>query len=314
VNFIGRYEILDEEELKSNVLYSAKDVENNKKVLIKLIEHNKNIRPEFISNLIDESTVIKGLKSPYIQPILDVGTYLYNDKKFYYIVSEYSAGITLDKIIDGNYIHIEALVNMATQIVKALDMAHSHNLYHGDLKPKNILVDKWYNVLICDFGVTQANGGVNLRLDKDISYLSPHQLNINYTDKETDFYDLGLILYEAIFKKLPYGVGQNEKEMLSLIDKGINWREVYAANDNQELINLIKKLLSRVKKYENAQEILLDISKILYKKADIEEIEEEEGEIEEKDEYKNKIINKKILLVIFIICMISIIILSSIFL
>lgn len=36
-------------------------------------------------------------------------------------------------------------------------------MYHGDLNPSNILVDKWYNVKILNFGVTKANHGVNIR-------------------------------------------------------------------------------------------------------------------------------------------------------
>lgn len=317
MKFIGnRYEVLElTGDIKYNVFYSARDILENRKVLIKVIEHNPNISPDFISNLIDEATVINELNSPYIQKIIDVGIHCTEESVLYYIVSEYSAGITLDKIISGNYIHIEALVSMATQILKALELVHNHNLYHGDLKPKNILVDEWYNILICNFGVTKANHGINLRMEGDISYLSPHQLNINYTDKETDFFDLGLILYEAIFKKLPYGVGRNEDEMLALIDRGINWREVYAANGNQELINLIKKLLNRTNKYDNTQEILIDLSKILYEKADIEDEESEADSIVDIDNKKNKTIKiagKRIMVGAAVVAMVSLIILSSI--
>lgn len=206
---------------------------------------------------------------------------------------------------------------MCTQILKALELAHSHNLYHGDLKPSNLIVDKWYNIQICDFGVTKANNGVNIRSGGDINYMCPHQLNINHSDKESDFFALGLVLFEAIFKKLPFGKANTEEDMLKLIDKGVNWREVYAANGNQELINLIKKLLSRTNKYKHTQEVLIDLSKILYEKAEIEDLGENESKennviyMEDQKSKKTKRNSKKILVGSAVIALVSIMVLGS---
>lgn len=316
MKFIGnRYEILETNEyIQYNKIYKARDVYENKKVLMKIIEHNPNICPDFISNLIDESTVINELNCPYIQKIVDVGVHCTEESVLYYIVNEYSAGLTLDKIVVGNYIHIEAIVSMCTQILKALELVHSHNLYHGDLKPSNLIVDKWYNVQICNFGVTKANYGVNIRSGADISYMCPHQLNINHSDKESDFFALGLVLFEAIFKKLPFGEASTEKEMLKLIDKGVNWREVFAANGNQELINLIKKLLNRTNKYKYTQEVLIDLSKILYEKADIEQEECSETNIvyiEDKKLEKSKQNSKKVLVGSAVVALVGLMVLGS---
>ena len=310
LNFIGnRYKILNcSSEIELDKIYKASDAYNNEKVLIKIVEHNDNICEDFISNLIDECTMLRDINSPYILNIIDVGIHHTEETTLYYIVSEYSSGITLDSIIRGNYIHLEALINMATQILKSLETAKSHNLYHGDLKPSNIIVDKNYNVKICDFGVTKANNGINIRSCGEVKYLSPHQLCINYTDTESDFFSLGLILFEAIFKKLPFGECDNEDEMLKLIDKGVNWNELKAINGNEELISIIKKLLNRTDKYENTQDIIIDLSSVMYEKADIDEqvsIESENVELKEKK-------NNKVGLITIATVVISFIILSSI--
>lgn len=314
----NRYEILNaKDSFELNKIYKARDAYDNRKVLIKVIEHNPNISPDFISNLIDESTVIDEINSPYILKIIDVGIHCTEEHVLYYIVSEYSAGIGLDNIIEGNYLHLEAIIGMSTQTLKALEAAHSHNIYHGDLKPSNIIVDKWYNIKICDFGVTKANKGINIRSCGDLRYLCPHQLNINYTDKESDFFTLGLILFESIFKKLPFGEAYTDEEMLRLIDKGIYWNEIRAINGNFELIEVIKKLLSRTKKYDNTQDIIIDLSKIMYEKADIEENETEEDEKELQfsditETKSSKVVGKKLLLVTAVVALISLMILSSI--
>ncbi|MEF9991632.1 MAG: protein kinase [Romboutsia sp.] len=316
MRFIGnRYELLNvDETLEFDRLYKARDVFNNKKVLIKVVEHNPNIGIDFVSDLIDEFTEIHSINCPYILKIIDVGVHCTEDSLLYYFVSEYSGGITLDKIIAGNYIHLEAIINMSTQILKGLEVSYTHNLYHGDLKPSNILVDKWYNIKICDFGVTKANKGVNIRTSKDLSYLCPHQLNINYTDQESDFFALGLILFESIFKKLPFKKTDKEEEMLKIIDKGINWNDVVTANGNQELIDIIKKLLRRKDKYISIQEIIIDLSKVMYEKADIEDLEEDKSKITYIEQYeskKNKAASKKIFMATAIIVLISLIVLSS---
>ena len=305
----NRYEILANiDSIELNTLYKARDVYNNTKVLIKIIEHEENIHEDFVSNLIDESTNIDGIKSHYIMKILEVGVHCTEDTTLYYIVSEYCGGIGLDKIISGNYLHLEAIISIATQILRSLEVAHAHNLYHGDLKPSNIIVDKWYNIKISDFGVTKANNGVNLRLNNNISYLCPHQLNINYTDIESDLFALGLILYECIFKKLPFEKGATENEMLKFIDKGVNWNEVKGVNGNDELINIIKKLLSRTNKYANISDIIVDLSAIMYDKADIEE--EIVADIEESKNSK-LISSRKFLLGTAIIALISFMVVSN---
>lgn len=287
MNFIGnRYSILNiEHNIEFNKLYKARDLYKNKLVLIKVTEHNDYICEDFLSNLIDESTIIKSIKSPYMLHIIDVGVDYRDDATLYYMVYNYEKGITLNNIIQGNYLHLEAIISISTQILKALEIAKEHGMYHGDLSPNNILVDKWYNIKILNFGVTKANNGVNIRSGNNIKYLSPHQLCINYTDTESDFFALGLILFECVFKRLPFEESNDEEEMLRFIDKGINFNDFKAVNGNEELIYIMKKLLNRTEKYSELKDVILDLSSIMYEKADIKEsllIEDEEiSEVQE---------------------------------
>jgi len=117
---------------------------------------------------------------------------------------------------------------------------------------------------------------------------------------------LGLILFEAIFKKLPFRQCENEEQMLKNIDKGVIWNELKAINGNDKLINIIKKLLNRTQKYTNTQDIIIDLSLVMYEKADIKNNINIENEIET---IKNKKVgfrkNKKILAVAMISLVLS---------
>ena len=266
----GRYDILDmEEEIVFGKLYKAKDLYENRLVFIQLIRDSKFVTENFLPNLIDESTMLGQINSPHIGKVFDVGIHHSDEECYIYIVNEYFSGIELDKVIRGNYMDLNSIVKITRKILRALGEAHRHNLYHGGLNESNILVDERYNIKIYDFCITKANKGVNIRKDNCVPFLSPHQLNINFTDKESDFFTLGVILFDAIFKRMPFGYSNNESEMLKLIDKGIDWNTVGVNNENIALVNIVKKLIRRTEKYENASEVLVDLSKFMYVKADI---------------------------------------------
>ncbi|MDB8820151.1 protein kinase [Romboutsia sp. 1001216sp1] len=312
MTFIGnRYELLNcDGQLELNKIYKARDVFDNKKVLIKVVEHNEYMESNFITNLIDETTMINNIHSKYISKTIDVGVHCTELTTLYYMVSEYYNGITLVNMINGNYLHLEAIINIATQIVKALEILHENNVYHGNLNPTNILVDKDYNIRLLNFQTTKANNGINIRAGGEFRYLCPHQLCINFTDLDSDLFSLGIILFESIFKKLPFEEGKNEEEMLKNIDKGINWNQNIAINGNDKFINIIKKLLSKNEKYEYLQDILIDLSNVMYEKADIIDTEEINEDIEETIERPKKIKKRKILLAVSMISLVFITILS----
>lgn len=83
--------------------------------------------------------------------------------------------------------------------------------------------------------------------------------------------------------------------MLQSIDKGLDWNSIKAINGNTELINVIKRLLGRNNKYTRANDIIIDLSKVMYEKAYIEVEDEKEEEqkqdkvIHIKKEYKSKV-------------------------
>lgn len=308
----NRYVILDnDEEIILGKLYKARDLKDDVLVFIQLIRDDKYICGRFLPNLIDESMNLSQINSKHIAKILDLGTYYTENKKYYYIVNEYFSGIELKKVIKGNYMDLNSIVKITKKILRALDASYKSKLYHGSLTEDNIFVDENYNIKIYDYGITKANKGINIRKNNSIGFLSPHQININYTDKDSDFFTLGIILFDAIFKKMPFGIGKNEADMLKLIDKGIDWNTVAVNNENIALVNIVKKLIRRTEKYNNVEEILIDLSKFMYVKADIEEnsktILHESEEKKHNDKSQSKFLEKTLLLVLTLTILVTVI-------
>lgn len=262
-----RYEVYveNEDSLEVDKLYKAKDLHLDSLVYIKIIANNKYMKESFFRNLIDESTMTLSMDSINIAKILRVGNYKWDC----YIVSEYFEGENLFDIINNKRLKIKDLIFIARQIIIAMKICDQNNMYHGALRLDNILVNENQTVKIYDLGITKANDGINLRLNNNISFLCPHQLNVNYTDRESDFFAIGLILYYCLFKKMPFKLNSNEFEMLKNIDRGVHFDKNQITNSNKALIEIIKKLMDRKDKYKNYNEILIDLSEVMYAKANI---------------------------------------------
>lgn len=301
VIFIGnRYEITDKPiYIEENKLYNAYDSEKNVDVKIKIIENNRYISLDFIPNLIDESVVVSELKCPYILKIIDVGVHRTVDNLLYYIVYENFNGVSLSTLNKGAYLHLEALIRISTQVVKALQAYSLLGKNHGSLKPNDILVDDKYNIKIADFGITEANRGTNIRCSGNLKYLSPSQLSIDFTDIKSDLYCLGLILYESTFKKFPFNQANTEKQLMRAIDKGVIWSKINLSGQNRDFIEIIKKLLERNDNlcYKNYNEVILSLSHFMYKsqeelenadlsEPDLESVLHKTGRISPEEMYK----------------------------
>lgn len=266
----NRYEILHEIGRGYRCsLFKSKDMYNGQDVIVSIMDDDVNISKRFISNLIDESTVINEIDSPYILSINDVGIHeLENGYKAYYTVSDYIEGNTLEELTVHHGLSLEETTFIFRQILSGLEVAHNYDIYHGYLRPNNIIIDEGYNVKICNLGIIKSNNSIfnnsiNI-ISKDLTYLSPQQICLGYSDKSSDFFSLGIILFELIFNQYPFEIKEDKDEMLKIIDKGVNWRNFNTEDVPTKLIYIINKLLSRSNKYKTPKEVIIDLSEYMY--------------------------------------------------
>ncbi|MDU6114488.1 MAG: serine/threonine-protein kinase [Paeniclostridium sordellii] len=274
--YIGnRYKIIDEIARGCrSCLYKGKDSYDNQMVIVNVIDEGVITNKQFVSNLIDEATTINEIDSPNILKIRDVGIHKLDDGcELYYIVSEYIEGSTLDQLTKYHRLNTDEIVIILRQILNALEVAHSYDIYHGNLQPSSIIIDEGYNVKLSNIGIIRANNkifnnGIK-KFSKDLRYMCPHQICLGYTNKSSDFYALGIILFELIFGTHPFGDIEDEESMLRKMDKGIKWKDFNTEVVPRHLLNIIDKLLRRDEKYTTPQEVMIDLSKHLYETENI---------------------------------------------
>ena len=100
-------------------------------------------------------------------------------------------------------------LDLARNIAAGLIHAHHKGIYHLDLKPQNVLLDREGNPRVTDFGLAGIGARSSLSMQVGFSplYAAPEQIDpatFGKPDARTDIYLLGMILYELLTGKVPY--------------------------------------------------------------------------------------------------------------
>jgi serine/threonine protein kinase len=202
-------------------VYAADDLTLQRQVAIKVLKPNY-LSPQF-ATLQKRFCQEAQLSSHLVHPAIVLVRSLYRSHLgVYFMVMDFSPGQSLRKILDERQcLPIAQAVEIARQILEALQVAHESGIIHRDLKPANIMVEEEgesVQAKILDFGIAkvfaQQHNSVGYtrsgyRLGS-LKYMSPEQLTGQNLDPTTDTYAVGLLLYQMISGTLPFS-GNKEK-------------------------------------------------------------------------------------------------------
>ena len=158
-----------------------------------------------------ERQILARLDHPNIARLLDGGT-AENGQAYY--AMEFIDGEPLDRYREHHQLSLRDKLRLFLAICSAVSYAHRNLVIHGDLKPKNVLVTPDGTPKLLDFGVARIlAGGVQTeattRMPFTPTYASPEQIRGEQLTVATDVYSLGVLLYELLSGRYPYGTRQN---------------------------------------------------------------------------------------------------------
>jgi serine/threonine-protein kinase len=192
------------------IVYRGEHTTLGKPVAIKVLNLHMTANPQLNLRFQREGRAASRARHPGIIDVTDFGT-LEDGRAF--LVMELVEGRTLQSIIDDGAMPPPRAVNIATQVAAALDAALAVGVVHRDIKPSNIFVAQNDAVKIGDFGAAKLQGAAPSGAPSDTQagrlvgtphYMSPEHARCESTDRRTDIYSLGCVLFAMISGRVPY--------------------------------------------------------------------------------------------------------------
>ena len=192
-------------------IYLARDTETGDQVVLKTPSVNFEDEPAYIEMFAREEWIGQLAANAHTLRLLPPA----RPRRHLYLVTEYFDGQTLRQWMRENPRPEPATVQgIVEQIAKGLRAFHRKDIVHGDLKPENIMIDRHGSLKIIDFGASQAAGFAEQSpvmerpvLTGTSGYTAPEQHLGERPTSRSDIYALGVIAYELLSGRLPYGQG-----------------------------------------------------------------------------------------------------------
>ena len=198
------------------IVYLAQQRSLGREIAVKVLRPGELAFGPLVRRFLEEARHLARLRHPNIVSIHEVGTA--GDEP--YFTMDYIEGRSLADLLATGPLSPSRSVNIVKQAASALAHAHAQGIIHRDLKPANILIasaskqapDSAEHVLVSDFGLARdLSAGADQTVSGAIlgtpAYMSPEQARgqSNLVGEATDVHALGVMLYEMLTGKPPYG-------------------------------------------------------------------------------------------------------------
>ena len=196
---------------KRTQVYLARDVASGDSVVLKTPSVNFEDNPAYIEMFAREEWVGKLVASSHVLKVVSSE----RPRRHLYIATEYFEGQTLRQWMrDHPRPELETVRGIVAQTARGLRAFHRKDIIHQDLKPENVMISGDGAVKIIDFGSARAASFDDMaapigrpNIVGTIDYTAPeYHLGEKPTDR-SDIYALGVLAYELLTGKLPYGRG-----------------------------------------------------------------------------------------------------------
>jgi serine/threonine protein kinase/Flp pilus assembly protein TadD len=215
----------------AGVVYLARDTKLDRSVAIKSLPAEVMDNPKVRSRFSREARLLASLNHPNIATIYEE---LREAEGIAYLILEYIPGQTLAERIAKSGLKLQESLSIALQIAEAVAAAHEHDVIHRDLKPGNIKITPEGKVKVLDFGLAKALAGEGEDQQSTITepgriigtpaYMSPEHARGQATDKRSDIWSFGCVLYEMLTGRIPFRGETISDTLANILQTEPNWQ------------------------------------------------------------------------------------------
>lgn len=259
-------------------VYLARDLKLNRIAALKILPAELAADEKRMQRFIQEAQTASALNHPNIVTVFEID----DDHQPPYIASEFIDGETLRERLSRGLVNVNETIDFAIQVAGALVAAHEAGIVHRDIKPENVMIRRDGIVKVLDFGIAKVVDGPRNVVDREAptrlgmhtqpgvvigtaAYMSPEQARGLPVDARTDIFSLGVLIYEAVAGRVPFG-GSNVNEILASV---LSYEEAlplarYAGDVPAELERIVAKLLrkNRDERYQTSKDVLVDLRRL----------------------------------------------------
>ena len=269
---IGNYEILKElGKGGMSTLYLALQKSLERKVAIKELLPSLRTDTEMVERFNREAKVSASMAHEGIVNIFD----FWVERGSCYLAMEYLEGKDLGEVIDTmGALPVDATVAIASKAAEALHYAHQRGIVHRDVKSGNIFITEKGEVKLTDFGIAYVPGkspltqpGIAIGTPE---YMSPEQIRGEKAHPRSDIFSLGVVLYEMLTGRRPFGADGDEEVIGSVLSKKPKGPRALNREVPWGLHRLTMKCLQKKpeKRFQAMEDLKISLERFLPKKSE----------------------------------------------
>ena len=210
---------------------------------MKMMRKDQIISEELQDNILLEKNILIESQNEFI---LSLSFFFQTKERIYFITPFIKGGDLYHKLKTDKFLKEDLVKFYSAQIIIALQYLHDLGIAYRDLKPENILLNEDGYIKLCDFGASVKLHGT----EKDYNfagspeYASPEMINYQGHTVMTDWWSLGILIYEMLYGFTPFFNLDKDRMYDLIINGSISFPEYYTNNENNEEENQIEYNIS----------------------------------------------------------------------
>jgi serine/threonine-protein kinase len=265
---ISHYKITDKlGEGGMGVVYKAEDTKLERPVALKFLAAHAIEDPEHKARFVREAKAAARLDHQNICSVYEIDE---ADGQTFLAMAFLEGHTVKDKVTERP-LKLDEALDIAVQTAQGLQAAHEKGIVHRDIKSANLMVTPQGQVKIMDFGLAQLADRSKLTATTTIlgtpSCMSPEQAVGEKTDRRTDLWSLGVVLYEMVTGRLPFQGERQEAVLYGITNEEPEPVTALRAGLPMELERIIGKCLAKasVERYQHADDLAVDLADLAQK-------------------------------------------------